>query len=845
VTDVLIPETVPRGGDTRQVFGARSTASNPASWPGTAAAYAILLRVPLLIGATLFLLPIFALGPSFAKPVLENLFVLDPLGTFITVFAAFSVSWSVLLTTLVVLVNAEERFGISRSLSQDTLRSKERIVRWIIAGLLLTLSAPMIFGQFLQPEVHPVNWDSLFYWNLLMVGTGGVVAYGLAYVALIVVMLVSPTVIEACTEIFPGPALLRTWLRYAHDRRLFHGEWPRVRAFLLRLPSDVRSGYIDDRETIQNSKQETVDNGARGLPWSGVWLTVSFWAVTVVVYLLIDLYKQWSPAARTLPALGFVLLLLMNVNWFLAALTFFYDRFRTPLLGLFVLAAVMAVYLTSSSDNYYRLQPGVLQSISPHQVLAQRIADEKPIIVVTTAGGGIQANAWTVRVLAGLQSFVPGGKFADSVTLVSSVSGGATGALFFLSQYHQGADAAHGGFSPEKICKKVSAAATVDECLMDIAERPGLDDVAWALAYRDVPRVVFPYFTGVAGRLFSKLGTGFLKLDQEEGLYLDRGRMLERSWAQRGISGKLSDWQAGLTEGWRPASIFNSTIAETGEAFLFSTTDFGSADAPSSPEHEAPTGRRRPQTETFKHSYPSSDVDLVTAARLASGFPFVLPAARPLHTSKSPDDESEQSLELRRHLIDGGYYDNYGVDSAVQWLDEALQHLRNVNSRLPREILIVQIRSFPGKEVSTASGPSSSADPPPLYRGWPFQLIAPVVGLLNVRSTGQLLHDRYELSLLQDKWGTVDFVNRAGQVEHRPRIRFAGFEFQDHSAPLSFAMNEKQKRSIDKVWNCVLGKERCDSAKASPVRQSDLTQVECLFDPALPECAGVVKKKPW
>ena len=112
-------------------------------------------------------------------------------------------------------------------------------------------------------------------------------------------------------------------------------------------------------------------------------------------------------------------------------------------------------------------------------------------------------------------------------------------------------------------------------------------------------------------------------------------------------------------------------------------------------------------------------------------------------------------------------------------------------------------------------GSTSSADPTPTYRGWPFQVVAPIVGLLNVRSTGQLLHDQYELSLLQDKWGTVDFVNRAGQVEHRPRIRFAGFEFQDHNAPLSFAMNEKQKHAIEKAWLDVVGSD-------AQVRQSDL-----------------------
>ncbi len=62
------------------------------------------------------------------------------------------------------------------------------------------------------------------------------------------------------------------------------------------------------------------------------------------------------------------------------------------------------------------------------------------MLVVTAAGGGIQAAAWTTEVLAQLQAecdkTVPD-QFANSISLVSGVSGGSVGLMFYLGTRFQ------------------------------------------------------------------------------------------------------------------------------------------------------------------------------------------------------------------------------------------------------------------------------------------------------------------------------------------------------------------------------------------------------------------------
>lgn len=277
----------------------------------------------------------------------------------------------------------------------------------------------------------------------------------------------------------------------------------------------------------------------------------------------------------------------------------------------------------------------------------------------------------------------------------------------------------------------------------EAAKESSLDDIAWALVYRDFFRIAFPY----------------LKYSSEDKL-LDRGYMLEETWRNRGnIHANLSNWRLGVKSGSRPAVIFNATVAETGEPLLLSTTDL--ADDPQVPKRLS-----------FYHLYPNTDVPVVTAVRLAATFPYVSPASRML--SGKPE----------YHMIDGGYYDNPGVSSLVRWIDEGLQTLQAKNEPLPEHILIIQIRSFPDEGQEAV----------PTNRGWFFQAYAPVKGLLGVRTTAQLVRDRDALNTFARLWSTSTM-----QGSLQDRVRFATFTFDGTDAPLSWALNDAKARHSDRL----------------------------------------------
>jgi hypothetical protein len=792
--------------------------------------------VQLVIGTILIAFPLIALWdwPVPGKPLFENLFVLDPVGTAITTLGAFMLGWSLILTLLVVVLNAQARFGVRQPdrFAQDYLVQHARATRWLFATTVTAVSAPIALAQFVQTGWAPplVN-----VWGLLAGWLGG---YFLAYGSLWLATSLSPAAMPLATETFPAPRFMRRLLERWHvTRSLTHREaaraamvvaetraadadgaavqkavarmgprahaardwvWQRVSEGLLKLPKDLTAGIIDNRPQLDGRA-----NPAYGLPWSGVWFTAAFSFVTFIVYNAIGLHRQAYLASEPplpVPALAFVVLLLLNANWIFSFLTFILDRYRIPLLAPWVILATLSAN-SPSSDHYYRLEPsGLTRPVSPAEGAAARVRSTQPLIVVTTAGGGIQAAMWTVRVLTGLQSrgSTPRGSFADSIALISAVSGGAAGALFFASQYADSGPAGRPGFqlrSPEELETFYEA---VDDAWSD-----SLDDVAWALVYRDFPRLLFPYLPTRKGLV--------VPVQSPEGEYLDRGRMLELSWERRfkASFGKLANWRSGVAEGWRPAMIFNATIAETGEPFLFSTTDL-------IPRESDKALFTQYGQQTFTGFYGHFDVDLVTAARLASGFPFVLPAPR-AGTGSGPDDAADVPLEghpvhrARYHLIDGGYYDNYGVTTAARWVDDVLTALQQQGDELPRTVLILQIRSFPEREFAE-----------PEERGWPFQIYSPIAALLSVRESGQLLRAREELTWLRDKW-------KDGPLG--PRIQFATFQFADKGAPLSFRMNPAQAQQIERFWT-----------DPSSDIQKNIDTVQCVVDPTVrPDCPGLVR----
>jgi Patatin-like phospholipase len=773
--------------------------------------YIYLLRVPILIATILLLFPPAALWQrSPLHPLFENLFCLDFLGTAITVMLAAVVSWSLLLTGRIIIFNGRERFGTAQWKKEAEANPKSGF--WV-----MLLAFPISFGQFFRLEAFGLKVNGhlakIFWWNLGAVAIGFAAAYVLAYFGLLVAVFIAPTQTQSLAVKFPAPGLFRRWLDQANKSSwISEARWAAIgNALAARVPMWLKAGYLDARPQLVGPPPQP--NPGYGLPYPGHWLAFTFAAASGVVCYLIDVYKTTYLGEDTfLPALLFVLILLLATNWILSGMTFFFDRFRIPLL---IPLAGLALLGTSSpsSDHYFEIKDAAaMNAVFPGEALeaqyqrrmeqcrqtpgvgkdVQQCAFARPFIVVATAGGGIQAASWTTQVLTGLEEESQKwgkGSFADSVILISSVSGGAAGSMFFLHQYGR-PDATNLStfkLKPENF-----------DSLTQWASKSSLEDIAWALVYRDIPRILVPYG----------------KSDQQR--LLDRGRMLEVNWQQRAnLYSRLSQWKTGVAEGWRPAAIFNSTIAETGEPLLFQTTEFRKK-APRKADGTPTTPERR----SFYDLLQGADVPVVTAVRLAATFPYVTPAARPA------------TVGPQFHLIDGGYYDNYGIASTVEWIDEALNDFMKNHTEITKDdpesgpqFLVLQIRSFPDDDR-----------PSPRNRGWFFQAYAPLEGVMGARTTAQLVRDHDALLRLQRLWW--------GNTCKAPRIRFAGFKFTAPDAPLSWSMTKKQIKAVQEEWTNKILKDAyvyLPPRTANPL-PDDLQQVRCMFEPTMHDVKGPTNK---
>jgi hypothetical protein len=125
-------------------------------------------------------------------------------------------------------------------------------------------------------------------------------------------------------------------------------------------------------------------------------------------------------------------------------------------------------YRTYSGANGYSARPGAILNVDPG----------RPAIVVAANGGGIQAAAWTARVLTGLDRALRpefGDTYAESIRLISSVSGGGVGAMHFAAKY------ANGRVDPREL-----------DLIVKQADASSLDEVAWGAAFPDFWRAFVP-----------------------------------------------------------------------------------------------------------------------------------------------------------------------------------------------------------------------------------------------------------------------------------------------------------------------------------------------------------------
>jgi hypothetical protein len=205
--------------------------------------------------------------------------------------------------------------------------------------------------------------------------------------------------------------------------------------------------------------------------------------------------------------------------------------------------------------------------------------------------------------------------------------------------------------------------------------------------------------------------------------------------------------------------VYNSMVAETGEPMLFSTAAL--------PKSLAPFA--------FYEHYPGRDLPMTTAVRLSAAFPYVSAAAR------ADKDNADRGYS---HLVDGGYFDNYGVGTLAAMADAALRSSSPVAGA--RRLLVIEIC-----DATSCSG----QDPPgrPAIggsrRAWPYQIVAPFSALIAMRSAAQRVTNRTTLRLLTDDW------RAKGTCIETVHVPFGGAE-----APMSWHLTTAEQQTIDDTW---------------------------------------------
>ena len=437
-----------------------------------------------------------------------------------------------------------------------------------------------------------------------------------------------------------------------------------------------------------------------------------------------------------------VILLLLLACWLLSGLSFYLDRFRVPVL-LFLGFVFFVTSHFGASDHAYHTFPRSDAAAGLPSPKARFMAAPDHVIAIAAAGGGIQAAAWTGQVLCGLsQEPEVGSAFRKSVLVISGVSGGSVGTMFYL-----------------RCLEPYNSATNPQETVLNSS----LEGIAWGLAHPDLVHAIFPL------RNFWWPGD-------------DRGWALERSLrkhTQFAAPDRLLT-SPKLVEQW-PVLLFNSTELRTGDPMVFTNSDFPKPLRPDEDTH---------RLHSFHQMYPGRDVLLETAVRMSSTFPFVTPVARA---------DWPWNAE---HLGDGGYFENAGIFALGEWLKEAADIDAQSQSgcvdlhQAPKKILVIRIDAFPDSQWD-----GKPADNP---KSWAYQLIAPALGILHIRSEApqvrgtaesadllRLLNGRgYEASTFTARYSPEDATAAPGL----PKVNCP------KDPPLTWRLTEVDKLCIQRDW---------------------------------------------
>ena len=542
-----------------------------------------------------------------------------------------------------------------------------------------------------------------------------------------------------------------------------------------------------------------------------IGLFLGFEVIAGAIVYSLAIYLNWPQADGKLkiptnwqaPTLLYALLIIWVVTLLLGAIIYVFDkyadkddekqdsssskyRFHWPVILLLIIFSACG-YGAFQVDHYFQLKDSSVEiSESDYQkdfftAIGNRLCPEdfakdkscnkeQSLVVVAASGGGIQASGWTAQVLAGLQdkTLGIGEDFTKAIALISSTSGGSVGTMFYLDKFNDRGILSKDGL--EKVVKN----ATDD----------WLDSVGWGLAYPDLVRAI---------------GFPFVNVNQ----YLDRGYALEKDW-QRTLKPSiitLDDWYKKAKLGEIPIPVFNSTLVENGRRFLISPMkfipgqmrdyldDFSESELSEEDQQKIKQSRALDFRTLYNCGTPEApkicNLDVMTAARLSATFPYVSPMARNDKDNQIQNPKTGKPTLQNYHMADGGYFDNSGEFTAIQWLDKFLED--NAAALKIEKVVLLQINAFPEEPLKTKQKGK---------KGFLTVLLGPLDALNGVRNSTQIDRNIQAVELLKDYWNEKRIMIQRFDISF-PKEDRNGNEYDQ---PLSWQLTQHQKNNLKNAW---------------------------------------------
>jgi hypothetical protein len=380
--------------------------------------------------------------------------------------------------------------------------------------------------------------------------------------------------------------------------------------------------------------------------------------------------------------------------------TWLVDRARAYGFPVLTALLMLAVLFSATNDNHAVRSLGndaaadlsLDQAFDAYHKSISRAPSPVPVILVATAGGGLRASYWTAVVLSELEQVIP--DFHRHVFAISGVSGGSVGAVFYNAALAAGVDS-------EQLQRRLLQAI-------------GRDYLA----------------PTVAGMLYGDLMQRMLPI----AMLPDRAAALEKAWEQ-GFTAAFPSASCGLRrefrsfwnddacgvdlnadplrgpDDWLPLLLINGTYEETGRRIITAPVGIDPAVFLDADDFYSRNAWR---------AIPAS-----TAAHNGARFTYVSPAGT--FTDNAP-------VPNKGHVIDGGYFENYGAET----LRDLLRWIRHhPQGRLGHSRLVVLVISN-DIDMPRARFDQEALRPQPASR-FLNEVLAPLNGLFNTRNARGML----------------------------------------------------------------------------------------------------------